>query len=477
MISSPILRKTSNSTRIHTIRSGPPCPTPAPCVSRHAAPRARLAAAAEHHRKADTAKLSACRTPRSTGHSPSSSSQHSRPTSQSISGSLPTSHEGSLDCVGPSLAVRLEGGLTSPPQSSASVSSGTSASGPGRSHGTSIDDDAGEEPLITFRFEHREDDNDHHVVIGREGKLSRCEDEVRMSTFSVCCRRRVVTRDSFIVPLRAAHQPIRTPGAVQGFGVLVVVQQNSEEYQLLVRQVSENSTELLGLSPHYLFSLSCFTDVLPDSQATILWDNIQYLADLDEDSPSECDSPHVFLLGGWGMPGSALLSADHEEPHDRRAWSCWCAAHRPKMAAGTTSSGVQDLNILEFELEHDVFNPLYPVPRGRNVGLFSGLSSPGDNDSASACSTGTSRTLVSSITSPQDLGGPSPSESSLMPLSVSGLSIQANPQALPGVEGDDRWVPSAEDILESTTNYAKPLAALERIRKLNQGRSQGLSTE
>jgi hypothetical protein len=55
-----------------------------------------------------------------------------------------------------------------------------------------------------------------------------------------------------------------------------------------------------------------------------------------------------------------------------------------------------------------------------------------------------------------------------MPLSLSGLTIQANSQALPGLEGDYSWTPSAEDILESTTNYAKPLAALERIRKLNQ---------
>lgn len=35
-------------------------------------------------------------------------------------------------------------------------------------------------------------------------------------------------------------------------------------------------------------------------------------------------------------------------------------------------------------------------------------------------------------------------------------------------ECDDSQSPSAEDILESTTNHAKPLIALERIRKINQ---------
>jgi len=51
---------------------------------------------------------------------------------------------------------------------------------------------------------------------------------------------------------------------------------------------------------------------------------------------------------------------------------------------------------------------------------------------------------------------------------MSSLTIQANSQTLPGLEGDDGWMPSSEDILESTTNYAKPLTALERIRKLSQ---------
>jgi hypothetical protein len=109
-----------------------------------------------------------------------------------------------------------------------------------------------------------------------------------------------------------------------------VVQEDMDGDKLVVRQVSENSTELLGLSPQYLFSLTCFTDVLPDSQAGILWDNIPYLADPDEDSPSEDDSPHVFLLSGWGMAGGALLDSD-SDPQGRRAWSCWCAAHRPKI--------------------------------------------------------------------------------------------------------------------------------------------------
>jgi hypothetical protein len=83
-----------------------------------------------------------------------------------------------------------------------------SIKGSGFSLVTTSSNDMG--PVITMRFEDREDEDGHHVMIGREGKLTKCEDE-----------------------------PIRTPGAVQGFGVLMVVQDDSESGQMKIRQVSE----------------------------------------------------------------------------------------------------------------------------------------------------------------------------------------------------------------------------------------------
>jgi hypothetical protein len=356
--------------------------------------------------------------------------------------------------------------------SSSSVGSDSDAHETGRSGGSSSGYPSSDEPLVTFRFEHREDGDGHHVVIGREGKLSRCEDEVRTSTL---CISHVFFLTLYSLYMRI-YQPIRTPGAVQGFGVLIVVQEDLDGDKLVVRQVSENSTELLGLSPHYLFSLTCFTDVLPDSQAGILWENIPYLADPDEDSPSEDDSPHVFLLSGRGMPGSALLDDSDSDPQGRRAWSCWCAAHRPKIDRGATNNGIHELIILEFELEDDVFNPLYPAPSpAENVDQFSGLSSPGSSESTG--NTITSGTLVS-IT-------PTPPSSDLVATISSSISSSSPPESTPTSlpmsslisEGDDSWTPSAEDILESTTNHAKPLPALERIRKLRQVVEQSSATD
>ena len=32
---------------------------------------------------------------------------------------------------------------------------------------------------MTLRYQHVEDENGHHVIVGREGKITRCEEEVR----------------------------------------------------------------------------------------------------------------------------------------------------------------------------------------------------------------------------------------------------------------------------------------------------------
>jgi len=45
---------------------------------------------------------------------------------------------------------------------------------------------------------------------------------------------------------------------------------------------------------------------------------------------------------------------------------------------------------------------------------------------------------------------------------------RSTPKSLFGLAGEDDWKPSAEAILESTTNHAKPIPALERLRRLTE---------
>ncbi|KAK0201594.1 hypothetical protein DFS33DRAFT_1348574 [Desarmillaria ectypa] len=303
----------------------------------------------------------------------------------------------------------------------------------GGSHSGSQISLVSEEPLFTVRFQAMQDEYGHHIVLGREGKLTRCEDE-----------------------------PIRTPGAVQGFGVLIVVDEQDDV--LVVRQVSENSTELLGLSPRYLFSLDCFTDTLPESQAGLLWNNLQFLSEPDSQPLDDGDNPpHIFRISGWGAPGtkttpSDVADSDGTSSEDRRSWTCWCAMHRPPGTMGQNSK----LFVMEFELEVDVLNPLYPL-----------VSLPEAMKSVSPTSNGPG--LGSdNILAGRDLGSRTPGpRTSLQPFPPSPFIVETNSldalatlSSPTGLEGDDTWIPSIADIIESTTSRSKPLPALERLRRL-----------
>ncbi|KAF5380673.1 hypothetical protein D9757_007064 [Collybiopsis confluens] len=269
------------------------------------------------------------------------------------------------------------------------ISSGDDGKHPSDGNGESMSSESsslhsrdGAIPLVSVRFQHVQDENGHHTVTGREGQLKRCEDE-----------------------------PIRTPGAVQGFGVLIVVEE--KEDTLVVRQVSENATELLGLPPRYLFNLECFTDILPESQAAVLWDNIQFLSEpLESNANSEDDverdSPDIFLLSGYGAPGTVLQGVPApSDPYDpwgvhegKRRWTCWCAVHRPQPSPYLSISRQpirhRRLVVMEFELENDYFNPLYHPPSPKPSPMPSGVQSPGSTNSNSSPSESNSSGSASS---------------------------------------------------------------------------------
>ncbi|CDO69279.1 hypothetical protein BN946_scf185042.g181 [Trametes cinnabarina] len=377
---------------------------------------------------------------------------HSRPPAPCISSG---SGSGSL-----SRGVSADGFHSSSDPSSFSLGSG-SASVVSGSSGSSG-------PHMTLRYQHTEDENGHHLIVGREGVLMKCEDEASRYP-PACC----------VHHIHSLHQPIRIPGAVQGYGVLIAVAEDQNSGNLVVRQVSENSTELLGLSPSYLFSLECFTQILPEHQGDVLFDNIEYLSDTALSAEERAENLHVFMISGWGEPQSALPEETTNDPQDRRQWSCWCAAHRPHMTAPANdselSSAYQNIIILEFELEHDTFNPLYPP-----TSAHSGFSSPSDASVSASNSSGNSsgRTLVSSSEESVAVTTPEGSTSSVAiaegdTFSMGIFSSPSSPAPsyltpAHNLPGDEDWLPTPEEILESTTSRSKPLLALERLRRSRQ---------
>lgn len=158
---------------------------------------------------------------------------------------------------------------------------------------------------VTSRFEHAFSEDGHTVILGDSKQtLKRCEDE-----------------------------PIRTPGAIQSFGVMIALREESPN-QLVVRAVSENSKRIMGFSPKELFELESFTDILKEDQLATFLEHLDYVRDDSYDLI--IDGPEVFLLAIRGTSGGFTRF--------------WCATH--------VSQENKDIIICELELEDDQLNPL-----------------------------------------------------------------------------------------------------------------------
>ncbi|GAB1196561.1 hypothetical protein APSETT444_005833 [Aspergillus pseudonomiae] len=159
--------------------------------------------------------------------------------------------------------------------------------------------------LVTTRFKHVETDDGHAVLTGRTVDSFRaCEDE-----------------------------PIHIPGAIQTFGAMMALREESEG-KLVVRVVSENSESILGYSPHSLFALENFCDIFDEDQSENLLDHVDFIR--DEGYDPSADGPEVFVMSITSPAGQAVR--------------LWCAIHVNPANPG--------LIICEFELEDDRVNPI-----------------------------------------------------------------------------------------------------------------------
>ncbi|KAK5661927.1 hypothetical protein OQA88_10037 [Cercophora sp. LCS_1] len=161
--------------------------------------------------------------------------------------------------------------------------------------------------LYTTRFKHVVTNEGHAVITGRDGTLQRCEDE-----------------------------PIHTPGAIQGFGLMIAIQEEVDG-RYLVRYVSENSARFIGYTPQELFRLSDFLDILTDEQADNLLDHIDFIR--DEDADPTVNGPEVFSLS-------------IKAPKAQRSTKLWCAIH--------LHPANREIVICEFEMDDDREFPMRP---------------------------------------------------------------------------------------------------------------------
>lgn len=160
-------------------------------------------------------------------------------------------------------------------------------------------------PLVTARFKHVVTDGGHTVITGRDGEtLQRCEDE-----------------------------PIHIPGAVQGFGLLIALREEGENF--VVRVASENSVQIIGYTPQQLFTLDSFLGILSDDQAENVLDHVDFIRD-EGAGGVVLNGPEVFIIS--------------VRPPQSRTRKLWCAMH--------LCESDPSLIICEFEMEDDQVNPL-----------------------------------------------------------------------------------------------------------------------
>ncbi|CEH19422.1 phytochrome-like protein [Ceraceosorus bombacis] len=324
------------------------------------------------------------------------------------------------------------------------------------------------ESMTQTRFTHIATPDGHMIVTGRQKELTRCEEE-----------------------------PIHIPGAVQSFGCMIVVRED-EEGNLVVRQASENTGDILGLAPAFLFKTASFLDCLEDDEADRLWDTIEALDQTEQELTES--GPVVIQLSGWGQPGPGTGRA-----RARRHWECWCAVHQPKLNA--TPQGRRPLTILEFELINDAHNPLYhpteppavPVDehncelrqkaqvsvlgQGTQSSASGGASASGTAvqqttglDAKESLSGQLARLSIQAGASPgsgtegastrstsprPSLGTSSKSDDTARPSNSSSVTLSA--RGLGGLEGEP-YEPSHEQWLESTQSTSRPLRSLTRTQ-------------
>jgi len=253
---------------------------------------------------------------------------------------------------------------------------------------------------------------------------------------------------------------------------------------------------------------------LTTEQEDLLRDNLDYLPDPQDENTGRQgvaeEGPQVFLLSGYGEPGSEEQEEEEAEDSNtsmsagsrRREWTCWVAAHRPaqptwnKVDEDGQPIDAPDLIVLEFELERDAYNPLtQPFDTQTHQSQNSARSGAGTPDSSSQTASAGSRQTMSERTNSHGSGGqssgsattvgttPRPhflgSDSATATGKTDGMSSDrtrqdsrssSRPDQPQGLDGLDVEMP-LERIIDSTTNHAKPLRALERMRRTS--RDQG----
>ena len=100
------------------------------------------------------------------------------------------------------------------------------------------------------------------------------------------------------------EEPIHIPGSIQSYGALIAVREDTWQ----VRQVSENSADVIGIDPQKLLKIDSLKEVLSEESISYLEERIESISYFPEDS-----GPDIFRIFFLNDPDQTPL---------------YCALHR-----------------------------------------------------------------------------------------------------------------------------------------------------
>jgi hypothetical protein len=182
---------------------------------------------------------------------------------------------------------------------------------------TSITGSSEQRPmLLTTRFEHQVTDHGEILVLtGRDGQLEKCEDEVRFFFFPYF----LCFSDAI-----CAAQPIHAPGAIQAFGVLIVLDVE-DDGTMAVQQVSEVRSLAFPLFfLPVLLAPSCSPRPLTHSLHRTRASSLDSLLDTSSTSNPSPTSSTMTRLTHWTTPStlSTIETVIRRARRDRSSSAC-----------------------------------------------------------------------------------------------------------------------------------------------------------
>lgn len=180
------------------------------------------------------------------------------------------------------------------------------------------------------------------------------------------------------------------------------------------------------------------------------------------------------MTGGSSTDGSGRTLVSRDEPHTTRSLDSVTSSimghHESGPLENTPETEVNTPNATP-DVPGTEYVDISADPSTCMPGMKDATTTTPDSGSSSNCSPDAGRPDV--VQSPSENAAISLKNDANAPVASTSTPAAMTVSPISGLTGDSEWLPTAQQILESTTSHSKPIPALERLRKW--GKSSAVS--